>query len=103
MGTHMIVLNSVEAATAMLQRKGANYSDRPDFFFVNKLAGGGDAAPSLDEGPQLRETRRIFAQEIGSKNALARFASVKEARIRDFLRRLLEDPRPEKLHDHIRG
>lgn len=102
MGTHMIVLNSVDAAVSMLQRKGANYSDRPEFFFANKLAGGEHATPSVDDGPYLKETRRIFAQEIGSKTALARFTSVKEAHIRSFLCRLLDDPRPERLHDHIR-
>jgi hypothetical protein len=31
LGRPMIVLNSVEAAVELLEKRGSNYSDRPDF------------------------------------------------------------------------
>jgi hypothetical protein len=36
MGKHAIVLNSAKAAVDVLDRRGANYSDRPQFPFFDE-------------------------------------------------------------------
>lgn len=100
-GTHMIILNSYEVAMEMLAKKGANYSDRPPSFFASELVGWKNGTALRNDGPQLKEIRRLFAQEIGTKDRLERFAPMTQVKVARFLCRLLDEKQPEKLLSHL--
>jgi hypothetical protein len=101
-GTHVMILNSPEATSKILDAKSANYSDRPYFHFIHRMVGWDQTTGSMDDGPILQEQRRLIAQEIGSKNSLQRFGPLLEAQNNQFLQRLLDQPSPKLLLGHIR-
>jgi hypothetical protein len=98
----MIVINSVDVASKLLQSRGTIYSDRPSSHFHGDLVGWGEVASVMNEGPEVRRFRRHFIQEIGGKHTLGRFTPVIDARIQDFLHNILGEREPtDNLHNHI--
>jgi cytochrome P450 len=100
-GTNMVVLNTVEAATQVLQGKAHNYSDRAPIYSVGELVGWDRTAFMMNDGVELKESRRQLAQEIGSRAASARFEDMICERVRRLLIRLLNDKNGENLYRHI--
>jgi cytochrome P450 len=97
-GNHMLVVNSIDIAMELLQGKGNLYCDRPVLHVGGELAGLNQLSVFMDEGPAHKESRRFFAQELGTKALSARFVPLMEARIREFTNRLLGDP---EVHDRL--
>jgi hypothetical protein len=91
-GTHMVILNSVDVVTDLLQGRGTIYSDRPYLYVLGELVGLNKTLPFMNEGSKLKESRRFFSQEIGSKQTLARFESMMHSRIKRFAGQLLTNP-----------
>lgn len=50
--------------------------------------------------PRVRAERKLFYQQIGSNNSVARFNHIQEAEVGRFLVRVRDNP--EGLQDHIR-
>jgi cytochrome P450 len=92
LGVHLIILNSLDVATDMLNRKGVTYSDRPISHFMGELVGWKDVMTNLNDGPQLREQRRLFAQTFGSRAALTVFEPTLEGHTRNCIREILQSP-----------
>jgi cytochrome P450 len=92
LGVHLIILNSLDVAADMLNRKGAIYSDRPASHFMGELVGWKDVMSHLNDGPQLREQRRLFAQTFGSRAALTVFEPTLEGHTRKCIREILQSP-----------
>jgi hypothetical protein len=88
----MILINNVETATAMLNGKGSIYSDRPPSHFLGHLVGWEESLIMLNDGPQLREQRRLFIQALGTKTLIEPYIGMTETRSRNFLKKLMEDP-----------
>jgi cytochrome P450 len=86
------MINSAEIATDLLNRKGSIYSDRPHMHFLNETIGWRDSFVMMNDGPELKEQRRLFAQAIGTKTALERFAPILDAQTSIFIQRILADP-----------
>ncbi|KAL4061719.1 cytochrome P450, partial [Scleroderma yunnanense] len=99
-GRHIILLNSVEAAVEMLDKKSAKYSDRPVFPMAGDLVGCKDSLPLLSYGDRFREIRKHFHRVIGTRTAIEEYYGIKAVEIHKFLRRILIDP--ERLDTHIR-
>jgi cytochrome P450 len=99
-GTHMIILNSFEALSEVMLQKGATCSDRPHLHFLNEIVGWRDSMVMLQDGPHLKEQRRLFVQAIGTKAALQRFASIQEERTTLFLSHI--NKRSDELFSYIR-
>jgi cytochrome P450 len=102
-GTHMIIINSVETASELLEDRGSNYSDRMSQYFIAELVGWKDGMLYLNDGPEFREHRRLFARTIGSKATLEEFEPMIRLRTRHFLRQLLSASTPNDLPRHVRG
>jgi hypothetical protein len=100
-GTHIIILNSCEAALSMLDSKGAIYSDRPQPRFACELVGWRRTLVFARSGPVLKQMRNLFAQTLGTRKALARFEGVQEMRAHRLLRHSLDDN--NKLGPNLRA
>ncbi|KAL4259189.1 cytochrome P450 family protein [Pleurotus pulmonarius] len=70
LGSNMIVLNSVEAATDLLEKRSAQYSDRPNVTVYLEL-GWDPILVFLPYGPRFRKHRQLlqshFSQHAGPK------------------------------------
>lgn len=97
---HMIVLNSLDAATELLDRRGGIYSDRPAFPMVCGLMGWDWATSLMPYGERWRANRRIvhyFFHEQASK----RYHESQTRTNLAFLYALLDAP--ESFMQHIRN
>lgn len=99
-GQHMIIVNSVESAIDMLEKKGAIYSERPTIQMGGEMIGWKNSLALLPYGDRLKKHRRLFHQSIGSNTSLSQFYPVEEAEAHKFLKRLLISP--HDLAKHIR-
>jgi hypothetical protein len=99
----MIVLNSYEAATGILNHRGSLYSGRPSMYFSDEIAGFKHFTPNLkDTGSVWKEQRRVLAQHIGSKASLARFMPTATTNARRFVQHITKDSRSDTLVESIR-
>ncbi|KAF4120872.1 Cytochrome P450 [Geosmithia morbida] len=67
LGQPVIVLNSVQAATDLLDRRGGNYCDRPRFVLF-EVMGWGKTLTFLRWGPEFRMHRRILQKSFQNSN-----------------------------------
>ncbi|KAI6045314.1 cytochrome P450 [Pisolithus marmoratus] len=60
LGSRILILNSLEAVSDLLESRPANYSDRPTFAMVGELMGLDNSMPLLQYGdPSWRKQRKI--------------------------------------------
>jgi hypothetical protein len=100
LGKNMIIINSYDIAMELYHNRGAMYSGRGSAVTATQMAGQ-HRFLSVMEGPAWKEYRRMFVQHIGSHGALARFEPTMYAHTRQFLRQIVDDPNPGKLHRYI--
>ncbi|KIJ18483.1 hypothetical protein PAXINDRAFT_128630 [Paxillus involutus ATCC 200175] len=100
LGKQYIILNSVKAASDILEKQSSISSDRPHFTMGGDLVGWGASLIFLQYGEQLRQQRKFFHRQMGSRASLATFYPVEEEETRQFLCNLLDNP--DKLPEHIR-
>ncbi|KAJ7451293.1 cytochrome P450 [Mycena latifolia] len=95
LGQSVIVLSSLEAITALLEKRFSIYSDRPDVPMVTdaELMGW-----DLNVGDTWRRRRRLFDETFNSK-AARQYRPMEMAASRALLQRLLD--RPDALWDHF--
>ncbi|KAJ0164483.1 O-methylsterigmatocystin oxidoreductase [Colletotrichum tanaceti] len=67
LGQSMIVLNSVEAAKDLLDRRGANYCDRPRFTLF-EIMGWGKTLTFLPFGPRWQMHRKLLQTSFSNTN-----------------------------------
>ena len=85
----------------MLDR--AIYSDRPPLVMAAELSGYEETLPLMPYGARFRAMRRLVHRFMGTRALVARYGSqIEEEEAMRVMRRILEDPSPEKLHDHLR-
>ncbi|KAI0300588.1 cytochrome P450 [Multifurca ochricompacta] len=60
MGSTMIVLNSAKAVSDIFDKRGSNYSDRPDMPMIVDLMGWDWTFALMRYGPRWKEHRRVF-------------------------------------------
>lgn len=103
LGQRIVVLNSVQAAVDLLEKRGSIYSDRPVMTMAGELMTWGELLVFSPYGSRFRDIRRFFHRYVGSRGQLekmAPFHDLQEAETSRFLTRLLHDP--ENFVDHIR-
>ncbi|KAH6899261.1 cytochrome P450 98A3 [Coprinopsis sp. MPI-PUGE-AT-0042] len=100
LGQPLLILNSLEDCSEILERRGANYSDR--------FQSTGAKLMGLDEwnwafedyGPHLKEYRRIFHQLLSPKQ-IPQYRPVIEEEVHIFLQHLLSTP--TDFSGHVRS
>ena len=92
LGQPIVVINKLEMAIELLERKSGNYSERPRLVMGGELVGYNKTTPLLPYGPAHRTSRSHFSKLIGSNDALKRFKTIQEEESHRFLRRMLDNP-----------
>ncbi|PSR71810.1 hypothetical protein PHLCEN_2v12311 [Hermanssonia centrifuga] len=99
LGQPLIIINSLQTAVELLDKRGAIYSDRPQLFSADKI-GHTKLTPLMTYGSQFREQRRMMAQCIGSRALVEKYGPLQQREVNRFLLRILR--KPEGLSAHIR-
>ncbi|KAK7039670.1 hypothetical protein R3P38DRAFT_487995 [Favolaschia claudopus] len=64
-GDTVVVLNSLTAATDLLDKRSAIYSDRPPFPMLNDLIGFSWNIGFMCYGPRWKAHRKLFMRQLG--------------------------------------
>ncbi|KAB5589224.1 O-methylsterigmatocystin oxidoreductase [Ceratobasidium theobromae] len=91
-GRHIIVLNSIETAIDLLEKRSSNYSDRPELTMISdeNLMGWGQNTVTRRYDDGWRRARRIIHQRF-SKTAVEELWPIQEQEAQEFLQKLLAD------------
>lgn len=90
LGQPVIVLNSVRAAVDLLDKRGANYCDRPRFVLF-EVMGWGKTLTFLRWGPIFRMHRRILQRNFQRSN-IVQYRPVQERETAVMLQGILASP-----------
>lgn len=90
LGQDVVVLNSVQAAADLLDKRGANYCDRPRFWLF-EVMGWRMTLTFLRWGPHFRMHRKVL-QKAFQKSNIIQFRSLQERETRVLLRGIIEQP-----------
>ncbi|KAF5325396.1 hypothetical protein D9619_009676 [Psilocybe cf. subviscida] len=99
LGQRIIVLNSLEAAQELFEKRSANYSDRPRMLMHSELSGFNYNFAMGRYGSWWRRHRRSF-NEYFRASAVWKYQPIQALETRIFLNRLLQSP--DKFLAHIR-
>ncbi|KZT28780.1 cytochrome P450 [Neolentinus lepideus HHB14362 ss-1] len=100
LGQPFVFLNSPNAAYDMLHKKSLIYSDRPSLTMACELVGWDSTLGLKRFGEEFRAMRRLFHLYMGTRSTVEQFAPIEEYEIRDFLKRVLNNP--EELGKTVR-
>ncbi|KAF7348380.1 hypothetical protein MSAN_01792000 [Mycena sanguinolenta] len=95
-GQHILILNSVKAATESLEKRAILYSDRPTIP-IAYLMGWDFSFIAMPYSDKWRERRRLFHQHF-RRDAIPAYHPVYLRKIRDLLRGLLFTPADFATH-----
>lgn len=101
LGKRILILNTLEAATDLLEKRSALYSERPTLPMID-LAGWNQVVPGMTpySDERFRVARRILHTAMGTSAGLQKFVPVQMEEMQTFLGRLLRSP--ELFSSHIR-
>ncbi|KAK0211383.1 cytochrome P450 [Desarmillaria ectypa] len=97
-GNKTIILNSLEAATELLEKRSANYSDRPGFNMMN-MTGWSFNFGFMRYSDRWRTHRRIFHQYFQPR-AIPAYYTVQTKAASILLQQLLKSP--DECFHHVR-
>ncbi|KAK0479578.1 cytochrome P450 [Armillaria novae-zelandiae] len=100
LGRRLIVINSVEMAINILDKKSSIYSDRPVVGMVGELVGWKNSTIFMSYGTRFRNDRRLTHQLFGNDVNMKRFLPMLEKETHRCLKSILNEP--EGLSEHIR-
>jgi hypothetical protein len=92
-GMHIVVLNAPDAAKALLDDRGAVYSDRPHLHFAGDIVGWKDSPIMCNAShPFFKPSRRMMLTAVGTRSALEGYVHMEEHEVHRFIRRTLDEP-----------
>ncbi|KAM6490495.1 Cytochrome P450, partial [Amanita muscaria] len=89
-GNHVVVLNTLEDAIELLEKRSANYSSRPTNPVID-LMGFQDVVMTLPYGDAWRKQRRLLERGL-KKDAMPLYRHVQAEKVHLLLEQLLDDP-----------
>ncbi|KAI0298977.1 cytochrome P450 monooxygenase [Multifurca ochricompacta] len=89
-GRPMIVLNTLQTAQDLMEKRSLNYSCRPRFVLLVEMMGWDASLPQLPYGPRFRKQRRLILEHFTKGVSSFRPTQRRETYI--LLRGLLESP-----------
>jgi cytochrome P450 len=90
LGQPVVVLNSVQAATDLMDKRGANYCDRPRFVLF-EVMGWGMTLTFLRWGPKFRVHRKVL-QKTFQKSSVVQYRPLQEKETRVLLEGIVKNP-----------
>ncbi|KAF8576043.1 cytochrome P450 [Ramaria rubella] len=91
LGNTIIVLNTLETVNALLDKKGAIYSNRPEFILAGEIMGGNRTLPLLQYGLAWRNQRKLMHLALNSE-VIKKYIRHQEDIALMYLRSLLVKP-----------
>ncbi|EKM60777.1 uncharacterized protein PHACADRAFT_133539 [Phanerochaete carnosa HHB-10118-sp] len=106
LGQRIVVLNSLEAAIDLLEKKSAIYSDRPRMFMVGELLGWAQQLVFSPYNEHFRNMRKLLHRHLGSRGQLEKmepYHELIEAAAARFLVQTLQDDGTDfrRLHNNV--
>ncbi|GJE86534.1 cytochrome P450 [Phanerochaete sordida] len=98
LGQPMVILNSAPHASALLDKRGDVYSDRPVLAMSGELVGWSRSLVLLPYGERFRTYRRYIARWIGGHAQVARHVGLTEREADRLLLRLRDEPKDFRAH-----
>ncbi|KAI0637236.1 cytochrome P450 [Trametes polyzona] len=103
LGMNIVVANSLEVASDLLEKRSAIYSDRPRMVMLGELCGFGTGLAFLPYGNYWKDSRRMAGQSFHA-TSVKRFRPIEVKSTHRFLRDLQERPSDFMLHlRHLAG
>ncbi|KAF8883247.1 cytochrome P450 [Infundibulicybe gibba] len=99
LGQHIIILNSLEDATELLEKRASIYSGRPTIPMIELMDWADFNIAFLPRGDIWRRHRRVF-QQCFRKDAVVTYEPIQLRKVHQMLKGLLASP--DKLQMHIR-
>jgi hypothetical protein len=96
----VIIVNSLSAAKALFETKGANFSDRPSAHFACDIVGWKELPALQNMGPTLTEHRKRMVQAVGSKQGMENVEPTIVRATLACLKKMVEEP--QRLGSHLR-
>ncbi|KAI0028045.1 cytochrome P450 [Vararia minispora EC-137] len=90
-GQGIVFLNSVEAATELMERRSVIYSDRVAMVMCSELCGASDMVAFTHYGPMARRQRRLMSLGLGASRIRSYQPLIASSTL-PFLRALLSSP-----------
>ncbi|KAF5325955.1 hypothetical protein D9611_000766 [Ephemerocybe angulata] len=98
-GQPMVIIDSLQAARDLLDKRSSIYSDRPRFVLFSELMGWHSASTHVRYGPRFRKHRRFINQMFNSR-AVSAFLPLQQKERLTVMEGLLVSP--EAFLDHFR-
>ncbi|EPT01291.1 hypothetical protein FOMPIDRAFT_1120739 [Fomitopsis schrenkii] len=98
--TQVVVVNSASVARDLLEKRGANYSDRPHSTWMSDMLEWTPNVGTMQYGKDLRRNRRWIQNPLFDKVSLQRLHPVQIRATHTFLDSLLSDPDGLTAHLH---
>jgi hypothetical protein len=99
-GQTIIIINDVQVATEILEKRSSLNSSRPRLVFANEMVGFGEFMVGPLPPNRFRAYRKAIHGALGTQRAVAQFDGLQDIEVRRFLLRVLE--KPKDLFRHIR-
>ncbi|OJT11095.1 O-methylsterigmatocystin oxidoreductase [Trametes pubescens] len=96
-----IVLNTIEAARDLLDKRSAKYSDRPSMILHSDMIGQEAALVSMPYGDRFRRHRKWMYDGVGNKDRLRSYQDLQREGVNNLLRNLLRNPHEFLDHVHL--
>ncbi|KAI0742416.1 cytochrome P450 [Daedaleopsis nitida] len=90
--TPAIVLNTLGGARDLLDKRGANYADRPRMVLQGDMIGQDTSTAVMQYDDRLRKRRRWLHEALIKTTALTTYQPVRQRELHILLRNLLETP-----------
>ncbi|EIN09176.1 cytochrome P450 [Punctularia strigosozonata HHB-11173 SS5] len=100
LGSHLLVLNSFEAARDLLDKKGSLYSSRPRLVMIKEMMGWDWNLILMSYGKLFTAYRRVVQQEFSAPVVADRYRPVITREVHNMLGQLLRAP--EGLVKHLK-
>ncbi|EJD47037.1 cytochrome P450 [Auricularia subglabra TFB-10046 SS5] len=98
LGQPILILSSAQSAADLLVKRGATYSDRPEFTMA-KMSGWADGFAVMQYGERFRHARRLSGRSLNAR-AVAQYAPQHTEATSLLLAKLRQSP--ERFVEHIR-
>lgn len=100
LGRRVIILNSFEAASELLNKRTSIYSERPSRVFYDVVMARGTAVFNIPASDERHKTYRKLLHGTLNVRAIHAYQSMQEEECKAFLKRLAVSP--DAFADHVR-
>lgn len=92
LGTRILIINSYDEATELLDKKGHIYSDRPELPFAGQLVGYDENTAFCYFNPTWKKHRKFLKHALNAKVIKQDYASLQEKKAYEYVQVVLERP-----------